>query len=541
MKNPKTNLLPFEIGHIKWLSAGSAVFFSVTLFTFSSISLRASAALADCIAHETELQKIALLAAKILLCQLGLFVAGYVQMFFNTRCQLRLQYRCSNKVLYKLFTCQAADVLRINKSSFQYYIHQLSQEVTDSVFSLTQTIVNNVLTGILYIVCFRDVLPTTLLLGTTAHYLLLFLFTKRAKKWGSALALKLTALEKQINTSIHEILDNAASIRSCGIQENVQKRVKLLLKRQQALHISSARLQILINFVLLCPDLLFHLLVFLYVQHSVGSGASISVYFIVLTVATGFICRLKALFNVRTMWQKQQSLMAAFAPITALTKEGKTPFPTSTGIEQITVLNATYTYEAEKIIRYPDMRFDRPSFTLIQGPSGCGKTTLLRMLAGLLRPAEGSIEYDLRDHRHLPAKEGAGHVAYVPQNCFLFHASVRYNVTLGYPYSDTEIVQALQDANAYEFVVALPNGLDSVLHSDSLSGGQRQRIALARAILRRPSLLLLDESFANLDEQNRLEIATKLQAKDMICVAVSHQFVPNSILFDLGEKAKQHD
>jgi ATP-binding cassette, subfamily B, bacterial len=149
----------------------------------------------------------------------------------------------------------------------------------------------------------------------------------------------------------------------------------------------------------------------------------------------------------------------------------------------------------------------------VVGPTGSGKSTLAGLLVRLVDPADGSVLIDGVDVRRLREGEVSGQAAFVPQSTFLFDDTVRDNVTLGGPWSDDEVWAALRVAAADEFVAALPEGLDTRVgeRGASLSGGQRQRIAIARAIVRRPRLLILDDATSAVDPAVEAQILDALR------------------------------
>jgi len=152
----------------------------------------------------------------------------------------------------------------------------------------------------------------------------------------------------------------------------------------------------------------------------------------------------------------------------------------------------------------------------VVGATASGKSTLTALLARLVDPDRGRILIDGVDLRDLDRGQLAGVEALVPQTAFLFDDTVRGNVTLGADVSDEQVWAALRAAQADGFVAALSKGLDTQLgeRGTSLSGGQRQRISLARALVRRPRLLVLDDATSAVDPEVEARILSALRDED---------------------------
>jgi len=166
-----------------------------------------------------------------------------------------------------------------------------------------------------------------------------------------------------------------------------------------------------------------------------------------------------------------------------------------------------------------DVAIEIPTGTTVAvvGPTGSGKSTLATLLARLWDPSDGAIRIDGRDLRDFARSALPGEVAFVGQDVFLFDDTVRGNVAFGVDVTDDEVIEAAMLAGAHEFIQTLPEQYATRLgeRGTSLSGGQRQRIALARALVRRPRLLILDDATSAVDPSVETQILSGLKSSAM--------------------------
>ena len=207
---------------------------------------------------------------------------------------------------------------------------------------------------------------------------------------------------------------------------------------------------------------------------------------------------------------------------------GQTPFVRLT--RKLTIEGLTFTYG-------PDQRpvLDQVSFELLKGkmvavvgPSGAGKTTLINLLTRFEDPQAGRIVIDGVDLRDLNVQSWRQRISVVSQDIVLFNDSVTNNIAFGLPETSVEKVkEASRLASADEFIAKLPNGYDTSLGDRGvrLSGGQRQRIAIARAILRDPDLLILDEATSHLDSitERAIQRAVEMLSQDRTLLVIAHR------------------
>jgi subfamily B ATP-binding cassette protein MsbA len=163
------------------------------------------------------------------------------------------------------------------------------------------------------------------------------------------------------------------------------------------------------------------------------------------------------------------------------------------------------------------------------GPSGSGKTTLINLLHRFYDPASGSATIDGHDLKTVTLPSLYTQIALVPQETYLFGGTIRDNIRYGrISASEEEVAAAARAANAHDFITALPDGYDTVVGEKgiNLSGGQRQRIAIARAVLKDPRILILDEATSSLDNESELLVQDALDRlmKGRTTFVIAHRF-----------------
>jgi ATP-binding cassette subfamily C protein len=190
--------------------------------------------------------------------------------------------------------------------------------------------------------------------------------------------------------------------------------------------------------------------------------------------------------------------------------------------------NVSFSHDETPTIQNVNLEIPAGEITVLQGPSGAGKTTLVDLLLGLHQPSHGRVLIDGVPLSEISLKSWRENIGYVPQELSLLHASLRENITLGMTnVSDDAILNALTLAGARDFVFDLPQGLSTGVGElgSRLSGGQRQRIALARALLRQPKLLILDEVTSALDPETESEVCGNVRALagNYTIIAITHR------------------
>ncbi|MBU2060965.1 MAG: ABC transporter ATP-binding protein/permease [Bacteroidetes bacterium] len=181
---------------------------------------------------------------------------------------------------------------------------------------------------------------------------------------------------------------------------------------------------------------------------------------------------------------------------------------------KIELCNIQFSYSNVKmILNNLSLVIEKNSVVVITGESGTGKTTLADILTGLLIPSKGTFKIDDKEISEIGLNNWGNSIGYMTQERFLFHTSIKNNMLWAKnDATDNEIWEALKLANVDEYILGLKSGIDTIVGDRGIliSGGQRQRIALAMTLVRKPSLLILDEATNELDEKNETEILDEI-------------------------------
>ena len=184
--------------------------------------------------------------------------------------------------------------------------------------------------------------------------------------------------------------------------------------------------------------------------------------------------------------------------------------------------------ESRKVIDKIDLAIKPGEKVALVGPSGTGKTTLVGLLLRIHDPISGAVLIDGQNLRDVTLESLHANISLVPQDPVLFHRTIMENIRYGRPNAtDEEVIQASLSAHCHEFVEAMPAKYDTYVgeRGVKLSGGERQRIAIARAILKRAPILVLDEATSSLDSQSEILIQDALARlmNDCTTIAIAHR------------------
>jgi len=229
----------------------------------------------------------------------------------------------------------------------------------------------------------------------------------------------------------------------------------------------------------------------------------------------------------RAMASTNRAMNLLDTPIAIRTGDIRLPVSSIKGALEFT--NVTFSYNQRKpVLQYFSLKLSAGKTTAIVGATGSGKSTLVKLILRLYEIQYGKITLDGIELTQLNLKDLRRAIGLVSQDVFLFHGTVAENIAYGsFEANDSDIIDAAKIAEAHEFIAQLPEGYETIVgeRGQKLSGGQRQRIAIARAVLKNPPILILDEATSAVDNETEAAIQRSLEriTKNRTTIAIAHR------------------
>ena len=353
----------------------------------------------------------------------------------------------------------------------------------------------------------------------------LFVINVFYQRWLSPRVAHAQSLRGSVSAVAHESFDGALVVKSLGREADETDRFRDVSQELRDANLAVGRIRSIFDPLLEALPNIGILMVIVLGVGRVASGAAdpgdvVSVAYLFTVVA----------FPVRAIgWvlgELPRSVVSWERVDAVLQERGSMPYGpqalAGSGAVALAVRDVSFGFapstgsggEGTDVLRHIDLDVAPGQVVAVVGATGSGKSTLTSLLTRLVDPQAGSIAVDGNDIRDLTHEELARAIAVVPQGTFLFDDSVRENVTLGGDFTDEQVWDALRTVQAADFVQGLPRGLDSQLgeRGTTLSGGQRQRLSLARALVRRPRLLVMDDATSAVDPEVEQRILKALAA-----------------------------
>lgn len=398
--------------------------------------------------------------------------------------------------------------------------------------SLHKVLVQSCVLGVLTIVLLKISIPLTLffcgffILSGLAYKKILLVISKFSEKCATKFVL--------YNNDVVQAINGIKLIHIFGMQKIVLNRSRGIMKKMQGFQKKNSQLQALLiatgevfSMIMMAATLgISSLFLVVTSEHSLPllltytvtayrfttTARDILTNFGIIASQTGSIIKLNEILTTSDK---------GFEPTT-----GEKAKPLSKGI---TFNNVSFSYPEKEECALSNISLTIPhrKMTAIVGLSGAGKSSIINLLTRLFEPTQGSLLIDGEPLNHLNIKSWRSQLGVVSQNAIIFNDSARENIGFGSKVSDGEIIKACEIAGCYSVIKNLPDGLDSTLgeHGYKISGGEAQRVSIARALVRKPRVMVFDEATSNLDSHNEQIIQKTLEScrKECTLIVIAHR------------------
>jgi ATP-binding cassette subfamily B protein len=338
-------------------------------------------------------------------------------------------------------------------------------------------------------------------------------------------------VEARAQSYAYELLAGMQTLKASGTEERAADHWRGLFRDQVAAALARGRLTALVDAIMGTWTFAAPLLVLLAAAHEViDGGMSLGTMMAAVALATGFLGPLGTLVSSCLQLQLLGSYMTRITDVldapAEQQAETRRPAPALTGTIDVSHVSFAYGPLAPLVVRDVSLQIRPGEHIGIAGRSGSGKSTLAHLMLGLYPPATGQVRYDGIDVEELELTSLRKQLGIVTQRPYLFASSIRENIALTDPSLPIHaVIEAAKLACIHDEISAMPMGYDTLLQDGgaSLSGGQRQRIALARALVHRPPILVLDEATSELDTMTEQRVYQRLATISATTVVIAHR------------------
>lgn len=460
----------------------------------------------------------------LILCVVGLIVLKNLAQYINdvgwTAYDAEANKRIQAKLFARLMVNDPRDIARGPGGLLNTFENQ-SWRAVDALLGIAVALVE--LCGALFFIALLIILSWEMtfivLLCGTAIYLLISFLTRKIETLGA----ELVETQEDVSRRLWDVLTGLKTIFIFGNEAHEKKQFARVIDRTVSKGVHQEKLSAAVDPII---ETMVALLIGAVCILSIGDDLSaLPALVSFVLILRRLIPRLQSLIGVRVELAAEIASIHNILPFFEPPRQsgGDTPFH---GFEtDIEVKGVTYQYEGEEEPALDGASFAIPlgKITGVAGPSGAGKSTLVHILCRIHTPSGGNIRANGHDIGDFALMDWRAKLGVVIQDIHLFRASVRDNIAYGLPdVSPAEIEEAARAANAHEFIVKHPEGYDRVLTENGadLSGGQRQRLALARALLRKPEVLILDEATSALDPLAETLVKEAIAARPEGCTVL---------------------